>query len=81
DSEGAEHREQARAVIDASGTWGQPNPAGADGVPAIGERAAAAADVLTYVPPTHALASALAGKHVVVIGSGHSAMTAVIQLS
>ncbi|PRC62623.1 flavoprotein, partial [Mycobacterium sp. ITM-2017-0098] len=41
----------------------------------------AAADVLTYVPPTHALASALAGKHVVVIGSGHSAMTAVIQLS
>ncbi|PRC49369.1 flavoprotein, partial [Mycobacterium sp. ITM-2017-0098] len=42
DSEGAEHREQARAVIDASGTWGQPNPAGADGVPAIGERAAAA---------------------------------------
>ncbi|WP_193046696.1 NAD(P)-binding domain-containing protein [Mycolicibacterium baixiangningiae] len=79
-AEGTEYRVQARAVIDASGTWGQPNPAGADGVPAIGERAAAAAGVLTYVPPTLAQASALAGKHVVVVGSGHSAMTAVIQL-
>lgn len=80
DVKGAERRVQARAVIDASGTWGQPNPAGADGVPAIGERGAAAAGVLTYVPPTLAQASALAGKHVVVVGSGHSAMTAVIQL-
>lgn len=78
--EGAECRVQARAVIDASGTWGQPNPAGADGVPAIGERAAAASGVLSYVPPTLAQASALAGKHAVVVGSGHSAMTAVIQL-
>ncbi|CAM3488106.1 NAD(P)-binding domain-containing protein [Mycobacterium frederiksbergense] len=76
----AEYRVQARAVIDASGTWGQPNPAGADGVPAIGEREAAAAGVLSYIPPTLAQAAALAGRHVVVIGSGHSAMTAVIQL-
>ncbi len=79
-AEGDECRIQARAVIDASGTWGQPNPAGADGVPAIGERAAAAAGVVSYVPPTPAQASALAGKRVVVVGSGHSAMTAVIQL-
>ncbi|WNG87130.1 NAD(P)-binding domain-containing protein [Mycobacterium sp. ITM-2016-00317] len=80
-ADGIEHRVQARAVIDASGTWGQPNPAGADGVPAIGERGAAAAGVLTYVPPTPAQASSLAGKHVAVVGSGHSAMTAVIQLA
>ncbi|MBO0678295.1 NAD(P)-binding domain-containing protein [Mycolicibacterium sp. S2-37] len=79
-TDGTERRVQGRAVIDASGTWGQPNPAGADGVPAIGERAASTAGVLTYVPPTPAQASALAGKHVVVVGSGHSAMTAVIQL-
>ncbi len=79
-AEGVECRVQARAVIDASGTWGQPNPAGADGVPAIGERAAAVAGVVSYVPPTLAQASALAGKHVVVVGSGQSAMTAVIQL-
>jgi thioredoxin reductase len=80
DAQGSESRVQARAVIDATGTWGQPNPAGADGVPAIGERAAAAAGVLSYIPPTSRQACALAGRHVVVIGSGHSAMTAVIQL-
>ena len=67
-------------MVDASGTWGQPNPAGADGVPAIGEREAVAAGLLSYIPPTPELASAVAGKHVVVVGSGHSAMTAVIQL-
>lgn len=78
--EDTEYRVLARAVIDASGTWGQPNPAGADGVPAIGEKAAAARGVLSYIPPTLAQASALTGKHVVVVGSGHSAMTAVIQL-
>ena len=30
--------ELARAVIDASGTWRAPNPAGANGIPATGER-------------------------------------------
>src|SRR6185436_19892839 len=30
---------KADAVIDASGTWLSPNPAGADGLPAIGEEA------------------------------------------
>ena len=79
-AEGVECRLQACAVIDASGTWGQPNPAGADGVPAIGERAAAVAGVVSYLPPTSEQASALSGKHVVIVGSGHSAMTAVIQL-
>ncbi|HET9706109.1 MAG TPA: NAD(P)-binding domain-containing protein, partial [Vicinamibacterales bacterium] len=29
---------EARAVIDASGTWQQPNPAGSGGVPVAGER-------------------------------------------
>jgi hypothetical protein len=32
---------QARAVIDASGTWTQPNPLGASGLPALGEADAA----------------------------------------
>ncbi|ANE78878.1 flavoprotein [Mycobacterium adipatum] len=78
--DGTEARVHARAVIDCSGTWGQPNPAGADGVPALGERLAADSGVLSFVPPTPTEASDAAGKHVVVIGSGHSAMTAVIQL-
>ena len=40
--DGRESRHLVRAVIDASGTWRHPNPAGGGGVPAEGERAAAA---------------------------------------
>jgi len=36
-TDGVESRVEARAVIDASGTWRQPMPAGADGLPALGE--------------------------------------------
>lgn len=78
---GHESRLIAQAVIDASGTWSQPNPAGADGLPAIGERQAAAAGTLSYLPPTRAQSANLAGKHAVIVGSGHSAMTAVIEFA
>jgi hypothetical protein len=70
----------AKAVIDASGTYHSPNPLGADGVPAIGERAAASRiaygipDVLGTQRHTYA------GKHVLVVGSGHSAFNALIDL-
>jgi thioredoxin reductase len=80
-ADGVESRIDARAVIDASGTWTQPNPAGADGYPAVGERAAAEADLVTYLPPTAEQAAGLAGRQVTVVGSGHSAMTAVIELA
>jgi thioredoxin reductase len=77
DSAGEEARVEARAVIDASGTWSQPNPAGADGLPALGEQTAAAAGQLSYVPPTPGHIVDFMGRHVVVLGSGHSALTAV----
>lgn len=76
-----ESRLRARAVIDASGTWAQPNPVGSDGLPAMGERAAAAAGLVTYIPPTPEQSASWADRHVVVVGSGHSAMTAVIGLA
>ncbi len=79
DSAGVESRLDARAVIDASGTWTQPNPAGADGLPALGERAAA--DLISYQVPDFAQPAAFAGKHTVVVGSGHSAATAIIELA
>lgn len=78
DAEGRESRLDARAVIDASGTWRQPNPVGADGLPAVGERAAAG--VLSYQIPDSARAEAFAG-HTVVVGGGHSAQTAVSELA
>ncbi len=77
DGDGGESRILARAVIDASGTWGLPNPAGADGFPALGE--AAAVDLISYRIPADI--SELAGSHVVVVGAGHSATHAVLRLS
>ncbi|MFJ4015428.1 NAD(P)-binding domain-containing protein [Microbacterium sp. NPDC090014] len=77
DTDGTESRIRARAVIDASGTWDLPHPAGADGFPAVGE--AAASDLISYRIPDDV--SELAGSHVVVVGAGHSATHAVLRLS
>ncbi|MCP2168998.1 NAD(P)-binding domain-containing protein [Goodfellowiella coeruleoviolacea] len=80
--DGAEQRLTARAVIDASGTWTTPNPLGADGLPALGETAAA--DRITYRvpdlrdPDTRAR---YAGRRVAVVGSGASAFTALAALA
>lgn len=78
DTAGNETRLEARAVIDASGTWRRPNPAGADGVPALGERAAA--DLISYQVPDRTDPDRYAGKHVVVVGSGDSAFNAIHEL-
>jgi len=77
--DGDEERLEARAVIDASGTWRMPNPAGADGLPALGERAAAG--LIRYQIPDFAAPGPFAGRHTVVLGSGHSAATAIIELA
>lgn len=80
DGTGVESRIEARAVIDASGTWTTPNPAGADGLPALGEQSAADAGVLAYRIPAFREAEEFAGRHVVVVGNGHSAATAITEL-
>ena len=71
---------EARAVIDASGTWQQPNPAGSGGVPVPGERAHA--DRVAYgIPDVLARERGrYAGKRVLVVGSGHSAFNVVLDL-
>ena len=69
----------ARAVLDASGTWTRPNPLGGDGLPALGERAAA--DRIVYRVPDltdPAVRARYAGKRIAVAGSGHSALTALV---
>jgi thioredoxin reductase len=78
-ADGGEERLTARAVIDASGTWSAPNPLGGDGLPAVGERAAA--DRISYRVPDltdDTVRARYAGKHVVIAGSGHSALTALV---
>ncbi|HZH25565.1 MAG TPA: NAD(P)-binding domain-containing protein [Azospirillaceae bacterium] len=79
-ADGGTDRIEARAVIDASGTWARPNPAGSGGVPAPGERAAA--DRIDYAIPDvrGAARAAFAGRTVLVLGSGHSAMNAILDL-
>ncbi|MBQ0906212.1 NAD(P)-binding domain-containing protein [Micromonospora sp. U21] len=71
----------ARAVIDASGTWGTPNVLGASGLPAQGE-----ADVAAYLE--HALPDVVgahrdrfAGRHTLVVGAGHSAANTLLALA
>lgn len=78
-ADGSEERLEARAVIDASGTWSTPNPAGADGLPAVGELAASAS--IDYRIPAFADVAAYAGRHTVVVGSGHSAQNAIVELA
>ncbi|WP_312169855.1 FAD-dependent oxidoreductase [Microbacterium sp.] len=77
DRHGTEGRILARAVIDASGTWARPNPAGADGYPALGERSASA--LISYRVPDGV--SSFAGTQVAIIGAGHSATHAVLKLT
>lgn len=71
----------APAVLDASGTWTRPRPLGADGSAAVGEESAAAAGLVAYRIPDPAELAALAGGHVIVVGSGHSAATAIGDLA
>ncbi|MFD7403713.1 FAD-dependent oxidoreductase [Streptomyces sp. NPDC059866] len=79
---GREERLMARAVVDASGTWAVPGPMGADGLPALGEKAAA--EHISYRVPDlkdPAVRARYAGKRTAVVGSGASAFTALAQLA
>lgn len=72
---------EAKAVIDASGTWTNPNPIGSNGLYASGERKHA--DRIFYgIPDIHGTHhSRFAGKRVAVIGGGHSAINALLELT
>ncbi|HJQ61030.1 MAG TPA: FAD-dependent oxidoreductase, partial [Vineibacter sp.] len=72
---------RARAVIDCTGTWNQPNPLGASGLPAVGETMRSARirygipDALGRERPRYA------GRRTLVVGSGHSAANALLDLA
>jgi thioredoxin reductase len=74
-------RDLARAVIDASGTWANPNPLGASGLPADGE--AEFSDWIAYGIPDvlgrHR--NIYAGRTTLVVGAGHSAANALLDLT
>lgn len=78
--DGNEYQFEAKAVIDSSGTWFNPNPVGSSGIPAPGEKKNE--EFITYGIPDvrENLRSVYAGQTVAVVGSGHSAMHVVLDL-
>ncbi len=72
---------RADAVIDASGTWQSPNPAGANGIKAVGE-AQATSRIFYGMPDVLGKDRArYAGKATAVLGAGHSAIGTLADLA
>lgn len=80
DAGGIEREVLARAVIDASGTWRQPNPVGAGGLPARGERSVRHRIAHGIPDVTASERSRYAGKRILLVGSGHSALNVLLDL-
>ncbi|MFI8524838.1 FAD-dependent oxidoreductase [Promicromonospora sukumoe] len=78
---GAETREvRARAVLDASGTYGTPNPLGLSGLRAVGEEGAAG-HLSGGLPDVLGVDRArFAGRTTLVVGMGHSAANTLLSL-
>jgi NAD(P)-binding Rossmann-like domain len=74
-------RDLARAIIDASGTWGTPNPLGANALPAAGE--AEFADRIAYgIPDILGRDRRIyPDRKTLVVGSGHSAANALLDVA
>ena len=76
-----EHELFAQAVIDTTGTWSNPNPLGANGLPALGELQLS--NRIRYGMPDilGSERKRYAGKRVLVVGAGHSAAGNLIALA
>jgi thioredoxin reductase len=81
ETDAGEERVLAGAVIDAGGTYATPNPLGAGGVHALGERELA--HRISYRVPDvlGAERRRYSGRRVLVVGSGHSAFNAIRDLA
>jgi glycine/D-amino acid oxidase-like deaminating enzyme len=71
----------ADAVIDVSGTWHSPNPAGANGLPALGEEPSQGRIAYGMPDVLGAQRARYLGKTVAVLGAGHSAIGTLIDLA
>lgn len=77
---GEERLVEARAVIDASGCWHKPNPLGANGLPALGETGLKGRIAYGIPDVKGSKRRRYAGRRVMVIGSGHSALNCLLDL-
>ncbi len=80
DSSGREWIEHAGVVIDATGTYGNPNRLGDGGIPAAGERTLES-EIRRDIPDFAREAAEWAGRTILLAGAGHSAQTAVRDLA
>jgi cation diffusion facilitator CzcD-associated flavoprotein CzcO len=80
DDSGREWTETADVVIDATGTWENPNTLGDGGIPAPGERSLGG-EIRRAIPDLATERSDWAGRTVLLAGAGHSAQTAVRALA
>lgn len=71
----------ARAVIDATGTWWNPNPLGAAGIPATGEPSLKSRIHYGIPDVLHRDRGRYAGKTTLVVGAGHSAANSILGLA
>lgn len=79
--EGREEVLEADVVLDCTGTYGNPNWLGPGGAPALGERALRGRIVRTIPDLTGADRPFYAGRRTLLVGSGHSAATAALELA
>lgn len=71
----------ARAVIDASGTWANPNPLGASGLPAAGEQQLKSRIDYGMPDVLGDRRADYAGKRIAVVGGGYSAINVLLDLA
>lgn len=72
---------EAKAVIDSSGTWNQPNPIGSGGVFAEGEQALKQHIFYGIPDVQNKHIDRYKNKNVLVVGGGHSAINALLDLA
>ncbi len=77
---GDEWIERADVVLDCTGTWGNPNTLGDGGIAAPGEAGLDGA-IVRSIPDVSRDERFWAGKRILLVGAGHSAQTAVIDLA
>lgn len=80
-AEGQPRRLEAKAVIDASGTWSQPNPLNASGIWTRQEKALHDRIYYGIADVTGPNRQQYAGKHIAVAGGGHSAINTILELA
>ncbi len=81
EKDGRTERLEARAIIDATGTWGKPNPVNADNI-WTKEEENLNTHIAYKIPDINGKDRLkFANKHVAVVGGGHSAINTILELA